>query len=89
MALNIFISLQVLLLARCMRYSDVIFADWSIIKWSTEQLMLSALIAGVCSLSYLRFSPGGVAISGHSSEHKSASSNHPKGLRVDLAISLA
>lgn len=32
---------------------------------------------------------GGVAISGHSSEHKSASSNHPKGLRVDLAISLA
>ena len=58
--------------------------------------MLNALSAGVCSLWYRRFfTEGGrggrgcVAISGHSSEHKSDCGNHPKGLRVDLAFSLA
>lgn len=69
------------------------FADCNIIKVVHVPRMLNALNAGVCSLLYCRFLPEGVVgcvtISGHSSEHKSACSNHPTGLRVDLAISLA
>lgn len=77
-------------LSRVIRYSDVIFADYAIIK------VVHGAAYAKCSQcrSLLSFVPqvfhrGRVAISGHSSEHKSGCSNHPKGLRVDLAISLA